>query len=62
MGQKRNVQVHKFISLGTLEEKIDEMLESKMSLSENVISTSEGWITELSNDELRDLFTLRQSW
>ncbi|GAA4841348.1 DEAD/DEAH box helicase [Paenibacillus vulneris] len=62
MGQKRNVQVHKFISLGTLEEKIDEMLESKMSLSENVISTSENWITELSNDELRDLFMLRQSW
>lgn len=62
MGQKRNVQVHKFISLGTLEEKIDEMLESKMSLSENIISTSEGWITELSNEELRDLFTLRQSW
>ncbi|SFL38658.1 Superfamily II DNA or RNA helicase, SNF2 family [Paenibacillus sp. 1_12] len=62
MGQKRDVQVHKFISLGTLEEKIDEMLESKMSLSENVISTSEGWITELSNEELQDLFTLRQSW
>jgi superfamily II DNA or RNA helicase len=62
MGQKRNVQVHKFISLGTLEEKIDEMLESKMSLSENVISTSESWITELSNQELRDLFTLRQTW
>jgi SNF2 family DNA or RNA helicase len=62
MGQKRNVQVHKFISLGTLEEKIDEMLESKMSLSENVISSSEGWITELSNEELRDLFVLRQAW
>ncbi|MBD0383234.1 DEAD/DEAH box helicase [Paenibacillus sedimenti] len=62
MGQKRNVQVHKFISLGTLEEKIDEMLESKMSLSENVISTSESWITELSNEELRDLFALRQEW
>ncbi|MCS7464294.1 DEAD/DEAH box helicase [Paenibacillus doosanensis] len=62
MGQKRNVQVHKYISLGTLEEKIDEMLESKMSLSENVISTSENWITELSNEELRDLFALRQNW
>ncbi|MCY9697842.1 DEAD/DEAH box helicase [Paenibacillus alginolyticus] len=62
MGQTRNVQVHKFISLGTLEERIDEMLESKMSLSENVISTSEGWITELSNDELRDLFALRKEW
>jgi SNF2 family DNA or RNA helicase len=62
MGQKRNVQVHKFISLGTLEEKIDEMLESKMSLSENVISTSEAWITELSNEGLRDLFALRHTW
>ncbi|SDM83671.1 Superfamily II DNA or RNA helicase, SNF2 family [Paenibacillus sp. yr247] len=62
MGQTRNVQVHKFISLGTLEERIDEMLESKMSLSENVISTSEGWITELSNEELHDLFTLRKEW
>ncbi|MCR8630405.1 DEAD/DEAH box helicase [Paenibacillus radicis (ex Xue et al. 2023)] len=62
MGQKRNVQVHKFISLGTLEEKIDEMLESKMSLSENVISTSENWITELSNEELHNLFALRQAW
>ncbi|GGI43976.1 ATP-dependent helicase [Paenibacillus marchantiophytorum] len=62
MGQTRNVLVHKFISLGTLEERIDEMLENKMSLSENVISTSEGWITELSNDELRDLFSLRKTW
>ncbi|NEW06748.1 DEAD/DEAH box helicase [Paenibacillus sp. SYP-B3998] len=62
MGQTRNVHVHKYISLGTLEERIDEMLESKMSLSENVISTSEGWITELSNEELSDLFTLRQQW
>ncbi|MDQ0886944.1 SNF2 family DNA or RNA helicase [Paenibacillus sp. V4I9] len=62
MGQTRNVQVHKFISLGTLEERIDEMLESKMSLSENVISTSEGWITELSNEDLRDLFALRKEW
>jgi SNF2 family DNA or RNA helicase len=62
MGQTRNVQVHKFISLGTLEEKIDEMLESKMSLSENVISTSEAWITELSNEELHDLFALRKDW
>ncbi|MBO9609740.1 MAG: DEAD/DEAH box helicase [Paenibacillaceae bacterium] len=62
IGQKRNVQVHKFITLGTLEEKIDDMLESKMSLSENVISTSENWITELSNEQLRELFALRQTW
>ncbi|MFB9274056.1 DEAD/DEAH box helicase [Cohnella cellulosilytica] len=60
MGQTRDVQVHKFIALGTLEEKIDEMLESKQQLSDNVVSSSEGWITELSTEELKDLFTLRR--
>ncbi|MFC5700806.1 DEAD/DEAH box helicase [Cohnella faecalis] len=62
MGQTRDVQVHKFISLGTLEERIDEMLESKQQLSDNVISSSEGWITELSTEALKDLFTLRREW
>ncbi|MFC5469261.1 DEAD/DEAH box helicase [Cohnella suwonensis] len=62
MGQTRDVQVHKFISLGTLEERIDEMLESKTQLSDNVISSSEGWITELSTDELKDLFALRREF
>ncbi|MGN7764131.1 DEAD/DEAH box helicase [Paenibacillus sp. 22594] len=62
MGQTKDVQVHKFISLGTLEEKIDEMLESKQQLSDDVIASSEGWITELSTDALKDLFTLRQEW
>ena len=62
MGQTRDVQVHKFISLGTLEERIDEMLENKQQLSDNVIASSEGWITELSTDELKDLFTLRRDW
>ncbi|WP_410513144.1 DEAD/DEAH box helicase [Paenibacillus sp. BR2-3] len=62
MGQTRDVQVHKFIALGTLEERIDEMLENKQQLSDNVISSSEGWITELSTDALKDLFTLRREW
>ena len=62
MGQTRDVQVHKFISLGTLEERIDEMLENKQQLSDNVITSSEGWITELSTDALKDLFTLRRDW
>lgn len=61
MGQTRDVQVHKFIALGTLEEKIDEMLESKQQLSDSVVtSASEGWITELSTDALKELFTLRR--
>ncbi|GGF66421.1 ATP-dependent helicase [Paenibacillus albidus] len=62
MGQTRDVQVHKFIALGTLEERIDEMLESKQQLSDDVIASSEGWITELSTDALKDLFTLRREW
>jgi superfamily II DNA or RNA helicase len=62
MGQTRDVQVHKFIALGTLEERIDEMLENKLRLSDDIISASEGWITELSTEELKELFTLRRDY
>ena len=59
IGQKKNVMVHKFITQGTIEEKIDAMLEEKTSLSEEVIASGgEGWITELDNDHLMDLFSL----
>lgn len=54
IGQKRFVHVHKLITTGTLEEKIDEMLERKQSLN-NAIITSDNWITELSTDELKEL-------
>jgi SNF2 family DNA or RNA helicase len=60
IGQKRNVFVHKLVSLGTLEERIDEMLEQKRSLAENIIGSGEAWITELSTDALYDIFALRQ--
>lgn len=59
IGQKKNVIVHKFITKGTIEEKIDGMLEAKSRLSEEVIAkTGENWITEMGNDELKELFTL----
>ena len=59
IGQKKNVIVHKFLTKGTVEEKIDMMLEEKSRLSQDVIaSTSEAWITEMKNDELLDLFRL----
>ncbi|MDF2923188.1 MAG: family helicase [Paenibacillaceae bacterium] len=62
IGQTRDVQVHKFISLGTLEERIDQMIDKKQGLSEQIVGSGEGWITELSTDELRELFTLRRQW
>src|SRR5207248_8098764 len=48
IGQTRNVQVHKLISSGTLEERIDDMLESKKLLSEQILGADESWLTELS--------------
>ncbi|MCL6459708.1 MAG: DEAD/DEAH box helicase, partial [Gorillibacterium sp.] len=62
IGQTRHVQVHKFVTLGTLEERIDEMLERKLALSNQIVSSSENWITELSTNDLRELFRLRREW
>ncbi len=62
IGQQRNVQVYKFVTLGTIEERIDEMMERKLTLSDKIVGTGENWITELSTDELRELFMLRHEW
>ncbi len=62
IGQTRHVMVHKFISLGTMEERIDEVLERKSGLSEQIVGGSEAWITEISTTELRELFALRKEW
>jgi SNF2 family DNA or RNA helicase len=58
IGQSRDVQVRKFICTGTLEEKIDGMIERKKALASSVVGTGEDWITDLSTDQLRDLFAL----
>lgn len=59
IGQSKNVMVHKLVCEGTIEEKIDALIESKRTLTENIIGTgSEKWITELSNDELMSLLRL----
>ncbi len=58
IGQTRNVQVHKFVCTGTLEEKIHEMIESKKHLAEQVVGAGEQWLTELDTDSLRDLLLL----
>lgn len=61
IGQKRNVQVHKFVCTGTLEERIHDMIESKKALAEQVVGTGENWLTELNTDQLRDLLLLDRS-
>ena len=61
IGQTRNVQVHKFVCTGTLEERIHDMLEDKKALSEQVVGAGENWLTELDTDQLRNLLLLDRS-
>jgi non-specific serine/threonine protein kinase len=59
IGQQKNVMVHKFITKGTLEEKIDRMIEDKLRLAGDILpETQEQWLTELDNGRLMDLFRL----
>ncbi|KAF5426195.1 Superfamily II DNA or RNA helicase, SNF2 family [Candidatus Methanophagaceae archaeon] len=58
IGQTKNVQVHKFVCIGTLEERIDQMIEQKKELAESIIGAGEAWVTELSTEQLREVFTL----
>ena len=59
IGQRRRVQVHKFLCAGTLEDKIDEMIEKKKAVAEQVVGSGEAWLTALSASQLRELLALR---
>lgn len=59
IGQTRTVQVHKFVVRGTLEERIDQMIESKTELAQNIIGNGEQWLSEMTTDQLREILTLR---
>ncbi len=59
IGQTRRVQVHKYVCVGTLEEKIDAMIEQKKEIAGSVVGSGEAWLTKLSNTELKELFALR---
>ncbi|MGH3263108.1 MAG: DEAD/DEAH box helicase, partial [Trebonia sp.] len=58
IGQRRDVQVRKFVCVGTLEERIDAMIEQKKALAERIVGTGESWLTELSSAALREVLTL----
>ncbi|MGP3930186.1 DEAD/DEAH box helicase [Nonomuraea sp. KM88] len=58
IGQRKNVQVRKLICAGTLEERVDQMIERKKALAERVVGAGEDWLTDLSTDELREVFRL----
>ncbi len=61
IGQTRNVQVHKFVCAGTLEERIDSMIERKRSIADDIVGSGEKWITELSDDEIHHMLALNKS-
>ena len=60
IGQRKNVFVHKFVALGTVEERIDQMIEDKKRLSGMIVGADESWLTELDNDTFKDLIELRR--
>ena len=59
IGQSKNVQVYKMITAGTLEESIQDILDGKTHLAGAVVGEGEGWITELSPEELAHLMSYR---
>jgi SNF2 family DNA or RNA helicase len=61
IGQTKNVFVHKFVAIGTLEERVNQMIEDKKKLAGAIVGSDESWLTELDNDAFRDLIKLNQN-
>jgi SNF2 family DNA or RNA helicase len=61
IGQKKNVFVHKFVTIGSLEERIDQMIEDKKKLAGAIVGADESWLTELDNDKFKQLIALNKS-
>ncbi|WP_110987286.1 DEAD/DEAH box helicase [Acaryochloris thomasi] len=61
IGQKKNVFVHKFVAMGTLEERIDEMIEDKKRLAGSIVGSDESWLTELDNEAFKKLIALNKT-
>ena len=58
IGQTRQVQVHKFIAIGTVEERIDRLLAEKTQLAQTIVGGGDEWLTDLSTSELREYLRL----
>lgn len=59
IGQTRRVQVFKYIMAGTVEEHVDNLIDNKASLAQDILGSGEEWLTELTNDQLYELLKLR---
>jgi SNF2 family DNA or RNA helicase len=60
IGQKKNVFVHKFVTLGTLEERIDQMISDKQKMADSIIGNDESWLTKLDNQAFKELIALNK--
>jgi SNF2 family DNA or RNA helicase len=58
IGQEKTVFVHKFVTLGTLEERINDMIAEKKALAGAIVGTDESWLTQLDNERFKDLIRL----
>ncbi|MBR1438780.1 MAG: SWF/SNF helicase family protein, partial [Synergistaceae bacterium] len=58
IGQNKNVFVHKFVTKGTIEERINDILEGKKSLADSIVNKDARWITEMSDDEILSMIRL----
>ena len=58
IGQTRNVQVHRFITKGTFEEKINALLQTKRAIAEMTVSAGETWLADMDDKQLAEIFRL----
>lgn len=61
IGQTRNVQVHRFITKGTFEEKINALLETKKAIAEMTVSAGETWLADMDDKQLVEVFGIENT-
>lgn len=58
IGQRKDVMVYRFVCIDTVEEKVAAMIEGKRDLAERIVDSGEGWIADMSNEQLIELFRM----